>query len=165
MLNQVCFYDCIVAIIIFDQVQFFSPTLLLTSWIKSTFQLLLLPYIKSKSVFFSTLLLIIESSPIFKFVLLPCIESSALFFCVPQVRGFSIEYLSKVPEVKDTVHKHSILHHLCTMILEQFPESTDLYSDIGPLTRCSRVNFSHNIHQCYSHKYPYNFCCPIKRTL
>lgn len=62
-----------------------------------------------------------------------------LLTCNFQVRGFSIEYLAKVPEVKDTVHKHSILHHLCTMILEQYPDSTDLYSDIGPLTRCSRV--------------------------
>ncbi|KAL4234472.1 formin y 2 domain containing [Mactra antiquata] len=58
-----------------------------------------------------------------------------------QVRGFSIEYLAKVPEVKDTVHKHSILHHLCMIILEQFPDSTDLYSDIGPLTRCSRIDW------------------------
>ncbi|XP_052231213.1 uncharacterized protein LOC127844790 isoform X4 [Dreissena polymorpha] len=57
------------------------------------------------------------------------------------VRGFSIEYLAKVPEVKDTVHKHSILHHLCMIIMEQFPESTDLYSEIGTLTRCSRVDW------------------------
>ena len=58
-----------------------------------------------------------------------------------QVRGFSVDYLTKVPEVKDTVHKHSLLHHLCSIILEQFPDSTDLYSDIGPITRCGRVRF------------------------
>ncbi|XP_052817024.1 uncharacterized protein LOC128243349 isoform X3 [Mya arenaria] len=58
-----------------------------------------------------------------------------------QVRGFSIEYLAKVPEVKDTVHKHSILHHLCTIIIEQFPDSTDLYSEIGTITRCSRMDW------------------------
>lgn len=58
-----------------------------------------------------------------------------------QVRGFSVEYLSKVPEVKDTVHKHSLLHHLCSIIIEQFPDSTDLYSDIGPITRCGRVDW------------------------
>ena len=56
------------------------------------------------------------------------------------MRGFSVEYLSKVPEVKDTVHKHSLLHHLCSIIIEQFPDSTDLYSDIGPITRCGRVS-------------------------
>ncbi|KAL5021177.1 hypothetical protein ScPMuIL_000332 [Solemya velum] len=56
-------------------------------------------------------------------------------------QGFSIEYLSKVPEVKDTVHKHSLLHHLCTIIIEQFPESSDLYSEIGPLARCAKLDW------------------------
>ncbi|XP_064598938.1 uncharacterized protein LOC135465600 isoform X3 [Liolophura sinensis] len=56
-------------------------------------------------------------------------------------RAFSIDYLSKVPEVKDTVHKHSLLHHLCTIVLEQFPDSTDLYSDIGPIARCAKVDW------------------------
>ncbi|VDI19316.1 Hypothetical predicted protein, partial [Mytilus galloprovincialis] len=56
-------------------------------------------------------------------------------------RGFSIDYLTKIPEVKDTVHKHSLLHHLCSIINEQFPDTTDLYSDIGTLARCSRVDW------------------------
>lgn len=59
-----------------------------------------------------------------------------------QARGFSIEYLAKIPEVKDTVHKHSLLHHLCAIIIEQFADTTDLYSEIGALARCSRVNIS-----------------------
>ncbi|XP_050397693.2 uncharacterized protein LOC126815796 isoform X5 [Patella vulgata] len=58
-----------------------------------------------------------------------------------QARGFSLDFLTKVPEVKDTAHKHSLLHHLCVMILEQFPGTSDLYSEIGPLTRCSRVDW------------------------
>lgn len=45
-------------------------------------------------------------------------------------KGFQIDYLSKVPEVKDTVHKHSLLHHLCVIIMEKFPDSTDLYSEV-----------------------------------
>ena len=48
-------------------------------------------------------------------------------------RGFQVEYLSKVPEVKDTVHKHSLLHHLCHIVLEKFPQSTDLYSEVNML--------------------------------
>ncbi|KAK3086683.1 hypothetical protein FSP39_021897 [Pinctada imbricata] len=60
---------------------------------------------------------------------------------IETARGFSIEYLSKIPEVKDTVHKHSLLHHLCTIVLEQFPDTTDLYSEIGELARCSRVDW------------------------
>ncbi|XP_061197952.1 FH1/FH2 domain-containing protein 3-like isoform X3 [Saccostrea echinata] len=58
-----------------------------------------------------------------------------------QARGFSIEYLAKIPEVKDTVHKHSLLHHLCAIIIEQYPDTTDLYSEIGALARCSRVDW------------------------
>ncbi|CAG7837287.1 unnamed protein product [Allacma fusca] len=58
-----------------------------------------------------------------------------------EAKGFQIEYLVKVPEVKDTVHKHSLLHHLCHMVIEKFPDSTDLYSEIGPVTRASRVDF------------------------
>lgn len=47
-----------------------------------------------------------------------------------EVKGFQIDYLSKVPEVKDTVQKHSLLHHLCAFVMEKFPESTDLYSEV-----------------------------------
>ena len=55
------------------------------------------------------------------------------------VRGFTVEYLQKVPEVKDTVHKHSLLHHLCNMVVDQCPGSTDLYSEMGAVARCSKV--------------------------
>ncbi|XP_076263923.1 formin homology 2 domain containing isoform X4 [Rhynchophorus ferrugineus] len=58
-----------------------------------------------------------------------------------EVKGFQIEYLTKVPEVKDTVHKHSLLHHLCHIVMEKFPEATDLYSEIGAITRASKVDF------------------------
>lgn len=64
------------------------------------------------------------------------------------VKGFEIEYLSKVPEVKDTVQKHSLLHHLCLFIMESSAITTDLYSEIGPITRASRTDFAelaHNI--------------------
>ena len=57
-----------------------------------------------------------------------------------QAKGFEITYLSKVPEVKDTVHKQSLLQHLTQSVLEKFPNSTDLYSELGALTRCSRVS-------------------------
>lgn len=36
-------------------------------------------------------------------------------------RGFNIDYLARVPEVKDTMHKHSQLYHVCNLVLEQFP--------------------------------------------
>ena len=53
-----------------------------------------------------------------------------------------MDYLEKVPEVKDTVHKHSLLYHMTYWVLETYPGSSDLYSEIGPLTRVSRTDFN-----------------------
>lgn len=47
--------------------------------------------------------------------------------------------MEKVPEVKDTVHKQSLLHHVCAIVVEKFPDSTDLYSEIGAITRLTKV--------------------------
>ncbi|XP_065215824.1 FH1/FH2 domain-containing protein 3-like isoform X3 [Planococcus citri] len=87
--------------------------------------------------------------------ILSTLLSIGIFLNGAEVKGFQVEYLSKVPEVKDTVHKHSLLHHLCHIVMEKFPESTDLYSEIGAITRASRVDFdelSHSIekvkHEC-----------------
>ncbi|XP_066909564.1 FH1/FH2 domain-containing protein 1 isoform X3 [Halyomorpha halys] len=67
--------------------------------------------------------------------------SIGIFLNGSEVKGFQIEYLAKVPEVKDTVHKHTLLHHLCHMVMEKFPDATDLYSEIGAVTRASKVDF------------------------
>ncbi|XP_025115916.1 FH1/FH2 domain-containing protein 1-like isoform X3 [Pomacea canaliculata] len=83
---------------------------------------------------------ILLSSKTFK-----CILSAVLaignFLNGASARAFSIEFLQRVPEVKDTVHKHSLLYHMCNMILEQFPDTSDFYSDIGSITRCSRIDW------------------------
>nr|XP_021511300.1 FH1/FH2 domain-containing protein 3 [Meriones unguiculatus] len=54
-------------------------------------------------------------------------------------KAFELSYLEKVPEVKDTVHKQSLLHHVCTMVVENFPDSSDLYSEIGAITRSAKL--------------------------
>merc|ERR1719361_2543858 len=56
-------------------------------------------------------------------------------------KGFNIDYLAKVPEVKDTVHKHSLLYHLTFSVLESLPTASDLYSEVGAITRASRTDF------------------------
>uniref|UniRef100_A0A9J8ABA7 FH1/FH2 domain-containing protein 3-like n=1 Tax=Cyprinus carpio carpio TaxID=630221 RepID=A0A9J8ABA7_CYPCA len=56
-------------------------------------------------------------------------------------KGFDLTYLEKVPEVKDTVHKQSLLHHVCSIVVENFPDGTDLYSEIGAITRSAKVDF------------------------
>lgn len=58
-----------------------------------------------------------------------------------EAKGFILEYLSKVPEVKDTVQKHSLLFHLANVILDQFHDSTDLFSEIGSISRCAKVDW------------------------
>ncbi len=65
------------------------------------------------------------------------------YFCdCFQAKGFELSYLEKVPEVKDTVHKQSLLHHVCSIVVEKFPESSDLYSEIGAITRSAKVSLS-----------------------
>ncbi|XP_027004779.2 FH1/FH2 domain-containing protein 3 isoform X2 [Tachysurus fulvidraco] len=56
-------------------------------------------------------------------------------------KGFELSYLEKVPEVKDTVHKQSLLHHVCSIVVDKFPDSSDLYSEIGAITRSAKVDF------------------------
>jgi len=79
------------------------------------------------------------------FHLLTCMTRSTIFififflFSLIQAKAFELSYLEKVPEVKDTVHKQSLLHHVCTMVVEKFPDSTDLYSEIGAITRSAKV--------------------------
>lgn len=42
-------------------------------------------------------------------------------------------------EVKDTVRRQSLLYHLCSLVLQTRPDSSDLYSEIPALTRCAKV--------------------------
>ncbi|XP_069960230.1 serine-rich adhesin for platelets-like isoform X4 [Cherax quadricarinatus] len=74
-------------------------------------------------------------------IILSVLLSIGNFLNGTECRGFQIEYLSKVPEVKDTVHKHSLLHHLCHMVIEKYSDTSDLYSEIGSITRASKVDF------------------------
>ncbi|XP_052022353.1 FH1/FH2 domain-containing protein 1 isoform X2 [Apodemus sylvaticus] len=58
-----------------------------------------------------------------------------------QSGGFELSYLEKVSEVKDTVRRQSLLYHLCSLVLQTRPDSSDLYSEIPALTRCAKVDF------------------------
>ncbi|CAK9297765.1 unnamed protein product [Gordionus sp. m RMFG-2023] len=58
-----------------------------------------------------------------------------------QCKGFHIDYLSKIPEIKDTVQKQNLLHHVCDHVMDRYPDSTDMYSEMGNLVRSSRVDF------------------------
>ncbi|XP_073515803.1 FH1/FH2 domain-containing protein 1 isoform X5 [Phyllobates terribilis] len=56
-------------------------------------------------------------------------------------KGFDLSYLEKVSEVKDTVHRQTLLHHMCNIVIEKFPDTSDLYSEIAAITRSSKVDF------------------------
>ncbi|XP_045509567.1 uncharacterized protein LOC123705047 isoform X2 [Colias croceus] len=74
-------------------------------------------------------------------VILSTLRSVGSFLNGSQVKGFRLEYLSKVMEVKDTVHKHPLLYHICEMIKEKFSDTTDFFSEVGPVIRASKVDF------------------------
>lgn len=82
----------------------------------------------------------IEKSETFKLIL-SALLSMGNFLNGSDARGFQLDYLTKVPEVKDTVHKHSLLHHLAQTVIEKHPDSSDLYSELGSVTRASRVDY------------------------
>ncbi|XP_062328074.1 FH1/FH2 domain-containing protein 1 isoform X1 [Osmerus eperlanus] len=56
-------------------------------------------------------------------------------------KGFELTYLEKVTEVKDTVHRQSLLHHTCNFVVENYPDTSDVYSEIPDITRSAKVEF------------------------
>lgn len=83
-------------------------------------------------------------------IILASLRSIGIVLNGAPVKGFQIDYLAKVPEVKDTIHKHSLLHHLCHMVMENAPDTSDLYSEIGAVTRTSKTDFAELAHQIAS---------------
>ena len=57
-------------------------------------------------------------------------------------KGFQLDYLTKLSGVKDTVERKSLMFHITAKVVETFPECSDLYSEIDPLIRASRTNYS-----------------------
>uniref|UniRef100_A0A8C6XEH2 Formin homology 2 domain containing 3 n=1 Tax=Naja naja TaxID=35670 RepID=A0A8C6XEH2_NAJNA len=82
----------------------------------------------------------LENNATFGFIL-SALLAIGNFLNGTNTKAFELSYLEKVPEVKDTVHKQSLLHHVCTIVVETFPDSTDLYSEIGAITRSAKVDF------------------------
>lgn len=86
---------------------------------------------------------ILKTNRTFK-AILGTLLSVGIFLNGAEVKGFQIEYLAKVPEVKDTVHKHSLLHHLCHIVMDKFPDSTDLYSEVINYIKYYKIIIKHN---------------------
>ena len=56
-----------------------------------------------------------------------------------KVEAFELDYLSRVNTVKDTQHKTPLLVHLVELVTEQFPDSTDLHSEMNRVHRVAKV--------------------------
>ncbi|XP_077401709.1 FH1/FH2 domain-containing protein 1 isoform X2 [Vanacampus margaritifer] len=61
-----------------------------------------------------------------------------------KARGFELSYLGKLSQVRDTRSRQPLLHHVCVLLQQLYPQSSDLYSD---LTTCDyslvRANLDH----------------------
>ena len=45
-----------------------------------------------------------------------------------------------MPDVKDTVHRAPLLLHVVELMVQQFPDSTDLFSELSHVHRVSKVS-------------------------
>ncbi|KAI5624631.1 FH1/FH2 domain-containing protein 1 isoform X5 [Silurus asotus] len=58
-----------------------------------------------------------------------------------KARGFELSYLGKLSQVRDTHSRQPLLHHVCVLLLQLYPQSSDLYSDITAVTRASKFDY------------------------
>ena len=78
-----------------------------------------------------------HSLPIFSW-LHATLLTTYIFFI--QSEAFDLEYLCRVVDVKDTVNKAPLMLHLVELVIEKFPNSSDLYSDLPSVHRVAKVN-------------------------
>ncbi|XP_037614118.1 FH1/FH2 domain-containing protein 1 isoform X2 [Sebastes umbrosus] len=59
-----------------------------------------------------------------------------------KARGFELSYLGKLSQVRDTHTRQPLLHHVCVLLLQLYPQSSDLYSDITAVTKAGKFEYS-----------------------
>ncbi|XP_067436932.1 FH1/FH2 domain-containing protein 1 isoform X2 [Thunnus thynnus] len=59
-----------------------------------------------------------------------------------KARGFELSYLGKLSQVRDTHSRQPLLHHVCVLLLQLYPQSSDLYSDITAVTKAGKCDYS-----------------------
>uniref|UniRef100_A0A3P9L9J0 FH2 domain-containing protein n=1 Tax=Oryzias latipes TaxID=8090 RepID=A0A3P9L9J0_ORYLA len=59
-----------------------------------------------------------------------------------KARGFELSYLSKLSQVRDTHTRQPLLHHVCLLLLQLRPDSSDLHSDIAAVTKAAKYDYS-----------------------
>uniref|UniRef100_A0AAY4DSE9 FH2 domain-containing protein n=1 Tax=Denticeps clupeoides TaxID=299321 RepID=A0AAY4DSE9_9TELE len=59
-----------------------------------------------------------------------------------KARGFDLSYLAKLSQVRDTRNRQPLLRHVCLLLLQLYPQCSDLHSDITAVTQASRYDYS-----------------------
>lgn len=59
-----------------------------------------------------------------------------------KARGFELSYLGKLSTVKDTHTRQPLLHHVCVLLMQLYPHSSDLHSDITAVSKASKCDYS-----------------------
>lgn len=59
-----------------------------------------------------------------------------------KTRGFELSYLGKLSQVRDTHTRQPLLLHVCTLLQQIYPQSSDLYSDITAVTKAGKCDYS-----------------------
>ncbi|XP_061525313.1 FH1/FH2 domain-containing protein 1 [Phycodurus eques] len=59
-----------------------------------------------------------------------------------KARGFELSYLGKLSQVRDTRSRQPLLHHVCVLLLQLYPQSSDLYSDLTTLSKAGKCDYS-----------------------
>lgn len=74
--------------------------------------------------------------------------SLTIHFGVAKARGFELSYLGKLSQVRDTHTRQPLLHHVCVLLMQLYPQSSDLYSDITAVTKAGKVRSVCNVCVC-----------------
>ena len=67
---------------------------------------------------------------------------AAVVLILPAVQysAFQLDFLTKVPNIKDnSPHKHSMLYHVANMMLDTYPDCTNLHADFADVHKCAKV--------------------------
>ncbi|XP_051935508.1 FH1/FH2 domain-containing protein 1 [Hippocampus zosterae] len=59
-----------------------------------------------------------------------------------KARGFELSYLGKLSQVRDTRSRQPLLHHVCVLLLQLYPQSSDLYSDLTTVSKAGKCDYS-----------------------
>ncbi|XP_054609788.1 FH1/FH2 domain-containing protein 1 [Dunckerocampus dactyliophorus] len=59
-----------------------------------------------------------------------------------KARGFELSYLGKLSQVRDTHSRQPLLHHVCVLLLQLYPQSSDLYSDLTAVSKAGKCDYS-----------------------